>query len=317
MLPAPPDAALFPIPMIVFGCAVTDDEIYRECAEPGIRLAAEPDSEIRPLSTAGSIFRNYNLYFDEYKDRDDIEALVLVHQDAEIVDPDFCAKVRKALQDPDVALVGCAGAIGVRSIAWWEGSVVWASYVHRFREVGGGEIEGMTWAQDKVPTFAQYGGEVESIDGFVIAFTPWAMRNLRFDESLGKLHGYDLDICMQAREAGKKVAVETMRVVHHHSLDLISDQESWINAHMRLAEKWQGRLPHVGEGGGDWQHRARRAEAEASAARMEASAAKVLTHAKLWAVGEELRMTKESLSWRLTKPLRWFSRLFGRGESTD
>ena len=133
MLPAPPDAALSPILMFVFGCAVTDDEIYRECAEPGIRLAAEPDSEIRPLGTAGTIFRNYNLYFDEYKDREDIEALVLVHQDAEIVDPDFCSKVRKALQDEEVALVGCAGAIGVRSIAWWEGSVVWASYVHRFR----------------------------------------------------------------------------------------------------------------------------------------------------------------------------------------
>ena len=67
----------------------------------------------------------------------------------------------------------------------------------------------MTWDQEEVPSFAQLGGEVESLDGFVMAFTPWAMRNLRFDESLGKLHGYDLDICLQAREAGKKVAAET------------------------------------------------------------------------------------------------------------
>ena len=313
MLPAPPDAGLFHKLMFVFGCAVTDDEIYRECAEPGIRLAAEPDSEIRPLGSAGTLFRNYNLYFDEYKDRDDIEGLVLVHQDAEIVDPDFCAKVRKALQDPEVAIVGCAGAIGVRSIAWWEGSVVWASYTHKFREIGGGEVEGMTWQEDDEPSFAQHGGEVESLDGFVLVFTPWAMRNLRFDETLGKLHGYDLDICMQAREAGKKVAVETMRVIHHHSLELISDQESWINAHMRLAEKWEGRVPHVGDGSEDWKHRARRAEAEASAARMEASATKVMTEAKLWSVGQDLKLTKESLSWRITKPLRWVKRLL-KGE---
>ena len=39
---------------------------------------------------------------------------MLVHQDTEIVDADFCAKVRGALADPDVGLVGCVGAIGVR-----------------------------------------------------------------------------------------------------------------------------------------------------------------------------------------------------------
>ena len=64
MLPTPPDAALFHSLMFVFGCAVTDDEIYREYAEPGIRLAADPIPRSRPLGSAGTIFRNYNLYFD-------------------------------------------------------------------------------------------------------------------------------------------------------------------------------------------------------------------------------------------------------------
>ena len=31
------------------------------------------------------------------------------------------------------------------------------------------------------------------------------MRNVRFDESLGALHGYDFDFCLQVREAGRKV----------------------------------------------------------------------------------------------------------------
>ena len=53
MLPAPPDAGLFHNLMFVFGCAVTDDEIYRDCAEPGIQLAAEPDSEIRRSAAPG------------------------------------------------------------------------------------------------------------------------------------------------------------------------------------------------------------------------------------------------------------------------
>ena len=54
---------------------------------------------------------------------EDLEALVLVHQDAELVDDDFCDRVRAALADPEVAIAGCAGAIGVRSLAWWEGAI--------------------------------------------------------------------------------------------------------------------------------------------------------------------------------------------------
>ena len=118
-----------------------------------------------------------------------------------------------------------------------------------------------------MPPFAQL-GEVDSIDGFVMALSPWAMQNLRFDESLGKIHGYDFDACMQVRAAGKKVVTADLQVVHHHSLRLIEDVESWINAYMQVAEKWDEQLPHNGSRDGDWEWRARRAEAEASAARL-------------------------------------------------
>ena len=72
--------------------------------------------------------------------------------------------------------------------------------------------------------------------------SPWAVRELRFDESLGNLHGYDLDICLQARAAGKKVVTADFRVVHHHSLDLVGDRDGWIAAHMRIADKWSEML---------------------------------------------------------------------------
>src|SRR5205823_3902500 len=142
---------------------------------------------------AGSIFRNYNLLIDQVIDRDDLEALVLVHQDSEIIDANFCERLREPLRDPDVAIVGCAGARGVRSIAWWEGSVQWASFEHRFAELGGGRIPGPTWHRDDLPVYGRL-GEVETIDGFVICMSPWAVRNLRFDEGLGQFHGYDFDI---------------------------------------------------------------------------------------------------------------------------
>lgn len=295
--------------MIALGSAITDDEVYERCAAAGFRLAAEPDTEILAFAAVGSIFRSYNLLLEQASRIPDLEALVLVHQDAEIDDPDFVAKVREALRDPDVALVGCAGSLDVRNIAWWEGSVRWASFTHRFDEFGGGEIPALNWWLEEPPAYAQL-GEVDSVDGFVLAFSPWAIEKLRFDESIGgDLHGYDFDICMQARAAGKKVAVADLKVIHHHSLQVISDPEGWIGAHMKLAEKWADRLPVPTE---DWKLRARRAEAELSASEAKRTSAGLIRDMQLKALQNEIANFRNSPSWRLTGPLRWIRDVLAR-----
>ena len=89
-------------------------------------------------------------------------------------------------------------------------------------------------------------GEVDTVDGFLLVLSPWAVRNVRFDESLVLGHGFDLDYCLQVRAAGRKVVTADLRVVHHHSLELVSDLDLWVEAHMRVAEKWDGRMPGVG-----------------------------------------------------------------------
>jgi Glycosyltransferase like family len=283
--------------MIVFASSITEPDTYQRCAEPGIRVAAEPDSEVLANAAAGSLFRSYNLILDTIAARDDVEALVLLHQDAEITDPGFCAKLRRALRDPDVGVVGCVGAIGVRSIAWWEGSVTWASFVHRYRELGGGDLPAFAWNGAEMPAYART-GEVDTVDGFVMGLSPWTIRNVRFDESLGtQLHGYDFDFCLQVRAAGHKVVTADFKVVHHHSLELIGNPDTWIDAHMRVAEKWDGRMPNVGAAGGDWKERARRAEAEAAAARAQAVSIQLQSDARL-------KEITESTGWRLTEPLR-------------
>jgi hypothetical protein len=289
--------------MIVFATSITDPEAYRTYAEPGIRLAAEPGSEVIANAAAGSIFRSYNLILDSVAERDDVEALVLLHQDAELASPDFCATVRQALSDPEVGIVGCAGAVGVRSIAWWEGSVTWASFTHRYQEFGGGELPALSWETDDLPAFAQT-GEVDTVDGVVLALSPWAIRNLRFDESLGLLHGYDFDVCLQVRAAGRKVVTADFRVIHNHSLNLVSNPETWLAAHMRIAGKWEGRMPATTTNGADWQQRARRAEAEASLARTQAFAGMLHADAEKVRLQRELAEVTGSTSWRLTRPLR-------------
>jgi len=300
--------------MIAIACAITRDDVFEACALPGIELAREDDTEVIDLGSSGSVFRSYNLLLEKAaemaRSREDFEGVVIVHQDAEITDPDFLPKIRAALSDPEVALVGCAGALDVRSIAWWEGSVTWASFTHRFEEFGGGEIPALTWYPDKSPIYAGT-GEVDSIDGFVIGFSPWAVENLRFDESIGgALHGYDFDICMQARTAGKKVVTTDLRVVHHHSLILISGVDAWIDAHIKLAEKWHDHLPVTTL---DWRRRARLAEAEVSAVRLAHGSGELIWEKRTEILEEELERIKGSVSWRVTRPLRWLARLLRGG----
>jgi GT2 family glycosyltransferase len=290
--------------VIIFGSAVTQPEVFRECAEKGIALAAEPDTRTIAHPAAGSIFRNYNAIMDRAAQIEGIEALVLLHQDSEIQDPAFCAKLRAALADPEVGVVGCVGSLGVRSIAWWEGSVTWASFIHRYTELGGGDFPSLTWNDDDRPPYAQL-GEVDTVDGFVLGLSPWVVRNIRFDESLGQLlHGYDFDFCLQVREAGRKVVTADFRAIHYRQLDMVPDPERWADAHIKLAEKWDGRMG-IGGGAGSWRDRALRAEADTDAALMLAHMNSLESDARVLELRRAIAETTESLSWRITTPFRW------------
>ena len=210
--------------MIAFAAAITDKEMYERCALKGFQLAAEPDTEILGYPADGSIFRSYNMLLDSGSSAgpDGLESLVLVHQDAEIIDPDFIPKVREALADPDVAIVGCAGALDVRSIAWWEGSVTWASFTHRFDELGGGEIPALSWRRERMPPYAETGrgrldrrlrdGALTLGDRATCASTSrWG----------GSTATTSTSACRPGRgqEGGHR---PDLRVVHHHSLQLIT-----------------------------------------------------------------------------------------------
>ena len=289
--------------MIAFGCPITDPGTFDRHAGPGIDGAKEPGSVVLAFRAMTSIARSYNLILDKAAALDDLEALVLVHQDTEIADPELCAKVRRVFADPDVAVAGCIGAIGVRSIAWWEGSVTWASFIHRYAEHGGGDLPGFSWPTGDRAPFART-GEVDIVDGFLLVLSPWAVRNLRFDESLGPLHGYDVDFCLQAREAGRKVVTADIHAIHNHSLDLVSDPGGWVEAHVRVAEKWDGRMPGMGRAGGDWKQRARRAEAEAEAARAAAVSRELIYDARERGFRREIEEITTSIGWRVTAPLR-------------
>jgi hypothetical protein len=285
--------------LILFASAITDPAVYDACARPGIRAAAGPGSEVLALEAVGNVARSCNLVLDAAARHEGLEALVLVEEHVEIADRGIGAKVRAALSDPDVAVAGWMGARDVSGLAWWDGRVSCGDVVLRYREFGGGELP--LW-----PAVERPPQEVDAVDGRLIALSPWAVRELRFDEELYTGFGYDVDFCLQARAAGRKVVTADFAAVLHNPLELVREHALWVEAHIRLAEKWDAR-PDDG-----WRGRARRAEAERDAARTLAYSNASYVEARARPLERELAALEQSRSWRLTEPLRRLNRLLGR-----
>jgi Glycosyltransferase like family len=284
--------------MIAFGAAITKVEPYERYAARGIERAAEPDSRVYSFAAVGPITRTYNLILEAAAKRDDLEALVLVHPHLEIADPHFCHTIRQALRDPAVGLAGCVGATGVRSIAWWEGAVSAGRMVHRYGDHGGGDLPAYSWTQ---PSAAP--SDVDGVDGALLVLSPWTVRNVRFDESLRPNYGFDLDYCRQVRAAGRRVITADLRTIYHHSLALIDDLDLWVEAHMRIADKWEP------EGEVDWRARARRAEASREAERAIEYTKTLEAETRIRRLERAMDKATQSRSWRLTAPLRRLNRV--------
>jgi hypothetical protein len=288
--------------MIAFGASIGEPEPYRRYAEPGIRRTVEEDSKVLAFAAVGPLARTYNLLLDAAASLPDLEALVLVHAHTEIADPDFCRKLRRAFADPDVAVVGCAGAAGVDSIAWWEGEVSCGPVVHRYEEQGGGELAAFAWANPRPAP-----REVDAVDGLLLALSPWAVRNVRFDESLRLEFGHDVDYCRSVRLAGRKVVTADLRVVQHRALKLAREIDLWVEAHIQLADRWDD----GSAGEAEWKRRARRAEAEREAARAIAYSRGLALDARVAELERALEEAITTPAWRVTAPLRRLNRLRG------
>ena len=201
------------------------------------------------------VARTYNLVLEAASAREDLEALVLVHPHTEIVDPGSETRCARRWSIP-MSARRVRRRHGVRSIAWWEGEVrgTWCSVRGVRRRRG----PGLSWTERRLPP-----AEVEALDGQLLVLSPWVVRNVRFDESLLVRPRLRARFQPAGPKGRRKLMVADLRVVHHRSLELIGELDVWVEAHIRLAEKWDGTV-HAGprrEAG--WKRRARRAEAGA------------------------------------------------------
>jgi len=207
--------------MIAFAACIASRSKLAAFAAPGLRRAMEPDSVFAELETDGSIHDAYNEALEHFTGADGLEALVLLHEDTELLDADFCDRVRNALRDPSIAIAGAVGAAGVSSLRWWEGSIAGRAAEPR------GVVEG-----------APAPCAVDCVDGLLMALSPWAVANLRCDsDRFTGFHGYDADLCFSARAAGRRVVVGELNVFHH-TKGGYGDAASFAAADAAFRAKW-------------------------------------------------------------------------------
>jgi SAM-dependent methyltransferase len=212
--------------MIAYGICIGSQEKHQKHAALGLSRHATPGCPVATSTGNVSILEAYNEILDAFADVDDLEALVLLHEDLEIRDPAFEQKVRSALADEATAVLGVVGATDVPGLEWWQGR-------------GAGRCE----ESRGTVAFERRTGVVDAVDGLLLVLSPWAVANLRFDAAtFSGFHAYDVDLCFSARQAGRTVELLDVDVFHHTKGGL-GDEVGFRLADAAFRHKW-GLAPH-------------------------------------------------------------------------
>jgi hypothetical protein len=204
--------------VIEFGCCVSSFDKLQSFVLPYVGYRP-----LHAVCNAPSIAWAYNTILESVPFRmRGLDALILLHDDLEVTDPDADSKFLAAIEDPDIALAGVCGGRGVRSLDWWSYDTVG----HQMIDTG-------------LIDFGPRTGDVDSLEGSILVFSPWATRFLRFDESYPGFHGYD-EISMLAKQHGKRNVVVDVDT-HHHTVAGYKSEASareWEEADARFRQKW-------------------------------------------------------------------------------
>lgn len=203
---------------IGYGCCVGTWDKFHKYVEPRIY----PERPIIAVSNQLSISVAYNAILDGFKVYD-LDAVILLHDDLEMIDPHTEDKVLAELEiHPDAAIVGVVG--GGPSMAWWNIDPIGHQLTDtKLLEFGGGIRHGY----------------VDIVEGSFMAFSPWAIQELRFDERYAFL-GYD-DVCLEAKAAGKQVIVADIDTHHHSTVGYKSEsvKKMWEESEIIFNSKWK------------------------------------------------------------------------------
>ncbi len=189
-----------------------------------LQMYVEPHGTygILALYRQRSIAEAYNLMLAASQESG-VDVLILQHDDLEVLDPDGQARLAEAVSQPGVALAGVAGGGGEGGLAWWNQN-----------PIGHQRTDAM------MIDFGTRTGDVQALEGSIMALSRWSIEHLRFDTQLPGFHGYDVDISRTAWRMGKRVVVVDVDTHHHNRMGFKSEQShaEWLKADEIYQRKW-------------------------------------------------------------------------------
>lgn len=231
---------------ICFIACVNDGEQFENFCLAGLRHLAVPEgmsTEVLTVDDAPSMTAGY----EQARLSSDAKYKVYLHQDVEIVNPDFIKDLLAIFsREPSVGLVGMVGVSRLSSNGvWWS---------RPSSEARGGVrcIRDEKTATDldfreRTGTKEKPYEIVEAVDGLLLATqydVPWR------DDLIGSYHYYDISQCLEYRRRGYRLAAprqENFWVIHHErDKKTYSWLYDWdIERRKCLREYWPELLPET------------------------------------------------------------------------
>lgn len=213
--------------MLVFGiCAGPSDKAER-LTIPSIERT-HPDAEVIIVRGYDSIFVAYNEIMRQARESDGVSGLVLMHDDTELLDA-LSPEVNALLEDESTGIIGAIGGKAHPRMFWWGGE----KYGH-VKDNQHGSLH-----------YSEGVAEVDTVDGLILILGRSALAELSFDSATyGRaFHGYDADLCAQARDRGLRVLVADIDMMHHNNVERpLGDVDMLYICDAKYRLKWR-RLP--------------------------------------------------------------------------
>jgi len=186
-----------------------------------------------------SIFSAYN----EGVKRAKFPFLCFMHDDILFHTSDWGRKVINHFQNTKVGLIGTMGShfMPKTPIGWYQSRVTSGGGLQRVFKNGKYSVEkqmDLIYLKDKLSI------EGVVVDGLWFCIPKSMFSLVSFDELTFKgFHCYDLDICLQIRNAGFQVYIISDILIEHFSSG--SFTTDWVKNTVLFFEKWKDQLPQV------------------------------------------------------------------------
>ena len=171
--------------------------------------------------------------------------LVFCHDDILFKEDHWGHKVAIHLCKPDIGVIGFAGGTYFSNApsTWWSPSPCNNLVLNHLqkRTIDHNSLKKQIVELDKENS-PNILNEVICLDGFALMFSKSKLTNFKWDQNIGKWHGYDLDLCLYSKSQKLKNYVCSDILIQHNSLG--QTDEKWGHALINIWGKYSLNLPY-------------------------------------------------------------------------